>query len=66
MADTDTRARALENLPWLDEVVGHMNRFGWDVHSFDHQDANSHFRFRFRLCGVLTIADRFGASPSVS
>jgi len=49
----------LENLPWLDEVVGYMNALGWEVHSFDHEDANSQFEFDFAYADVLTMADRF-------
>lgn len=49
----------LENLPWLDEVTGHMNALGWEVHSFDHEDANSQFEFDFAYADVLTMADRF-------
>jgi glutamine synthetase len=49
----------LENLPWLDEVIGYMNKLGWEVHSFDHEDANSQFEFDFAYADVLTMADRF-------
>src|SRR5215472_16024293 len=49
----------LENLPWLDQVVGYMNQLGWEVHSFDHEDANSQFEFDFAYTDVLTMADRF-------
>jgi len=49
----------LENMPWLHEVVGYMNTLGWDVHSFDHEDANSQFEFDFAYADVLTMADRF-------
>ena len=62
----DTLARAaydvtglLENLPFLDEVVGYMNELGWDVHSFDHEDANSQFELDFSYTDVMTMADRF-------
>lgn len=49
----------LENMPWLGEVVGYMNKLGWEVHSFDHEDANSQFEFDFAYADVLTMADRF-------
>ncbi|HUC63697.1 MAG TPA: type III glutamate--ammonia ligase [Alphaproteobacteria bacterium] len=49
----------VENHAWLDEVVGHMNGLGWEVHSFDHEDANSQFEFDFAYSDVLTMADRF-------
>ena len=49
----------LENYDWLDEVVGYMNELGWDVHSFDHEDANGQYEFDFAYADVLTMADRF-------
>ena len=49
----------LENLDWLDEVVGYMNGLGWDVHSFDHEDAKSQFEFDFAYADVMTMCDRF-------
>ena len=49
----------LEGLPWLDEMVGHMNALGWHVHSFDHEDSNSQFEFDFAYADCLTMADRF-------
>ena len=62
----DTIARAaydvvglLEGLPFLDQMVGYMNELGWDVHSFDHEDANSQFEFDFAYDDALRTADRF-------
>jgi glutamine synthetase len=49
----------LENMPWLHEVVGYMDTLGWEVHSFDHEDANSQFEFDFVYADVMTMADRF-------
>ncbi len=49
----------LESLDWLDEVVGYMNKLGWDVYSFDHEDANSQFEFDFAYADALTMADRY-------
>lgn len=49
----------LETLGWLDEVVGYMNELGWDVHSFDHEDAKSQFEFDFLYTDVMTQCDRF-------
>jgi glutamine synthetase len=49
----------LEELDWCDEIVRYMNQLGWDVHSFDHEDANSQFEFDFAYSDVLTMADRF-------
>jgi glutamine synthetase len=52
-------AGTLLNHEFLDEVVGAMNALGWDVHSFDHEDANGQFEFDFAYADVLTMADRF-------
>lgn len=49
----------LENMDWLDEMVSHMNALGWDVHSFDHEDANSQFEFDFSYTDALSMADRY-------
>lgn len=49
----------LENMPWLNDVVSYMDELGWEVHSFDHEDANSQFEFDFAYADVMTMADRF-------
>ena len=49
----------LENLDFMDEVVGHMNDLGWDVQSCDHEDANSQFEFDFSYADCQTMADRY-------
>jgi len=48
----------LENMPFMDEVIGYMNHLGWDVHSFDHEDSNSQFEFDFSYTDVMSMADR--------
>lgn len=48
----------LENLPFMDEMVRYMNILGWDVHSFDHEDANSQFEFDFSYTDAMSMADR--------
>jgi glutamine synthetase len=49
----------LDELPFLDEIVGHMNHMGWDVHSFVHEDSNSQFEFDFEYTDALRMSDRF-------
>jgi glutamine synthetase len=49
----------LINLEFLNDVVSSMNKLGWKVHSFDHEDANGQFEFDFAYAHVLTMADRF-------
>jgi glutamine synthetase len=48
----------LENMPFMDEIITYMNRLGWDVHSFDHEDSNSQFEFDFSYTDVMSMADR--------
>jgi glutamine synthetase len=52
-------AGLLENLPFMDELIRSMNQLGWDVHSFDHEDANSQFELDFSYTDVIRMADRF-------
>src|SRR5262249_10931799 len=50
-------AELLEALPILHELIGYMNELGWDVHSFDHEDANGQFEFDFSYTDALSMAD---------
>lgn len=49
----------MDNLPIVGELVEAMNALGWDVYSFDHEDANGQFETDFRYADALTMADRF-------
>jgi glutamine synthetase len=49
----------LESMDWLEEVIGCMNQLGWNVHCFDHEDANSQFEIDFEYADALTTADRY-------
>ena len=49
----------LLNLELLNDIVSSMNKLGWEVHSFDHEDANGQFEFDFAYADVMTMADRF-------
>lgn len=48
----------LDNYPWVTEIVETMNHLGWDVYSFDHEDANGQFETDFVYCDALKMADR--------
>lgn len=52
-------ARLLDNFPWVDELVDAMNGLGWDVYSFDHEDAIGQFEIDFMFADALTMADRY-------
>lgn len=47
-----------DNLPIIDELVDAMNTLGWDVYSFDHEDANGQFETDFTYTDALNMADR--------
>jgi glutamine synthetase len=49
----------LHNLGLVDEIVSAMNRLGWDVYSFDHEDGNGQFETDFAYTDALRMADRF-------
>lgn len=49
----------LDNYKFMDEIVEAMNGLGWDVYSFDHEDANGQFETDFAYSDALKMADRF-------
>jgi glutamine synthetase len=51
--------RFLDRYAWLDKVASCINGLGWDLYSFDHEDANSQFEFDFRYSDALTMCDRY-------
>jgi glutamine synthetase len=46
-------------LPVVQEIVEAMNGLGWDVFSFDQEDAPGQFETDFKYADALTMADRF-------
>ncbi|MDY6998683.1 MAG: type III glutamate--ammonia ligase, partial [Actinomycetota bacterium] len=66
VSDRDTLAKAAynvstthDNAGWLGELVSAMNELGWDVYSFDHEDACGQFEIDFTYTDALQMADRF-------
>jgi len=49
----------LDNFTWLDKVATCIDDLGWDLYSFDHEDANGQYEFDFRYADALTMCDRF-------
>ena len=43
----------------VSELVDTINKLGWDVYSFDHEDGNGQFEIDFQYADALTMADRF-------
>jgi glutamine synthetase len=48
----------VDNFGWLDKVATCINDMGWDLYSFDHEDANGQFEFDFDYADALTTCDR--------
>ena len=49
----------LDQFTWLDKVASCINDLGWDLYSFDHEDANGQFEFDFKYADALTMCDRY-------
>ncbi|GAB1256099.1 type III glutamate--ammonia ligase [Aurantivibrio plasticivorans] len=49
----------LHQFTWLDRMASCINELGWDLYSFDHEDANGQFEFDFMYADALTSCDRF-------
>ncbi|MEO0376452.1 MAG: type III glutamate--ammonia ligase, partial [Cyanobacteria bacterium P01_A01_bin.17] len=65
VSDRDTLPKAayalptvLDNYKIIDRIVTAMNDLGWDVYSFDHEDAQGQFETDFTYCDGLKMADR--------
>lgn len=48
----------LDNFGWLDKMASTIDALGWDLYSFDHEDANGQFEFDFQYADALTTCDR--------
>jgi glutamine synthetase len=51
--------RFMDRYDWLDKTASAINELGWDLYSFDHEDANSQFEFDFKYADALTMCDRY-------
>jgi glutamine synthetase len=49
----------LDQFAWLDRVATCINGLGWDLYSFDHEDANGQYEFDFKYADALTMCDRY-------
>lgn len=65
VSDRDTLPKAayalptvLDNYKIIDRIVSAMNDLGWDVYSFDHEDAQGQFETDFTYSDGLKMADR--------
>jgi glutamine synthetase len=48
----------VDSFAWLDKVASCINDLGWDLYSFDHEDANGQYEFDFDYADALTMCDR--------
>jgi glutamine synthetase len=48
----------VDSFSWLDKVATCINDLGWDLYSFDHEDANGQYEFDFQYADALTSCDR--------
>lgn len=51
--------RFMDRYGWLDKMATTIDDLGWDLYSFDHEDANSQFEFDFKYADALTMCDRY-------
>ncbi|ADE55090.1 type III glutamate--ammonia ligase [Coraliomargarita akajimensis] len=51
--------RFMDRYDWLDKMATAIDDLGWELYSFDHEDANSQFEFDFKYADALTMCDRF-------
>ena len=49
----------LHQFHWLDKMATAINELGWDLYSFDHEDANGQYEFDFTYADALITCDRF-------
>jgi glutamine synthetase len=49
----------LDQFAWLDKVATCITGLGWDLYSFDHEDANGQYEFDFKYADALTMCDRY-------
>lgn len=49
----------LDQFNWLDKMATTINDLGWDLYSFDHEDANGQFEFDFQYADAVTTCDRY-------
>lgn len=49
----------LDQFEWLDRMATSINDLGWDLYSFDHEDANGQYEFDFKYADALTTCDRY-------
>ncbi len=49
----------LDQFGWLDRMATAINALGWDLYSFDHEDANGQFEFDFKYADAVTSCDRY-------
>ena len=49
----------MDQFDFLDKIATTINHLGWDLYSFDHEDANGQYEFDFQYSDALTMCDRY-------
>jgi glutamine synthetase len=49
----------MDQFGFLDKIATTINHLGWDLYSFDHEDANGQYEFDFQYSDALTMCDRY-------
>ncbi len=49
----------MDQFGFLDRIATTINHLGWDLYSFDHEDANGQYEFDFQYSDALTMCDRY-------
>lgn len=49
----------MDQFSWLDKIATTINDLGWDLYSFDKEDANGQYEFDFAYSDALTMCDRY-------
>ncbi len=44
---------------WFDELFGYIEKLGWNVNDFDHEDANSQFEVGWEPADCMITSDRY-------
>jgi len=47
------------SMPYLRELIGYMERLGWEPYASDHEDGTAQFELNWTYADALTTADRY-------
>ena len=47
------------SMPYLRELIGYMERLGWEPYASDHEDGTAQFELNWKYADAMTTADRY-------